>query len=136
MVVDGDVNVKGDLTVSGKITAPNVLTRYYESPELSIVSAGGRTLAHGLGVKPVIFQCAIICKTAEGGYDVGDETVVDCNLTESGFNRGISLVSDVVDIKIRYGQSANIFYLINKTTGTAFPISNAKWNFIVRAWSF
>jgi type 1 fimbria pilin len=133
---DGDLIVNGNVTVGGSLTAPNVLTKYYQSPEQTITSAGALTLAHGLGVEPVLIQVVLICKTAEQGYNVGDKLFANPG-REAGYNQGIAVVPDTTNLNIRFGQTGtNVFTGLNKTTGASVNFTNTKWNVIFRAWAF
>jgi hypothetical protein len=135
---DGDLVVNGNVTVSGNLTAPHVLAKYYESPEQTITSAGALTLAHGLGVEPVLIQVVLICKTAESGYNVGDKLFVNPNLTRSGTaNQGAVVVPDTTNLNIRFGAYAGYaFTCLDKNTGVAASVSNTKWKVVFRAWAF
>lgn len=131
--------VNGNVTVSGNLTALNVLAKYYQSPEQTITAAGALTLAHGLGVEPVLIQVVLICKTADAGYSVGDKLFVNPNLTRtSTYGQGVAVVPDATNLNIRFGNQAiyGTFTGLNKTTGAPIALANTKWNVIFRAWAF
>ncbi len=109
----------------------------YESPGQTITSAGALPLAHGLGIAPKLVQVWLKCLTAEGGYSIGDTlpTTVGIGLNASTPSSSTSIVPDSVNLNIRYSNAANVFGIINKTTGAYFGITNGNWNAIFRAWA-
>ena len=110
----------------------------YVSPEQTITASGGLTLTHGLGAAPKIYRCSLVCKTAEGGYSIGDvlEVPHTLDLTEPLTNsRGMSLVGDATNITIRFVSSTAVYAAINKANGSVLGLTNANWRLIVRAWA-
>lgn len=111
-------------------------TKVFESAQQTITAAGSLTLAHGLGVKPKLYQAYIVCQTAEGGYSIGDEVIVDPGWTaDASIGRGLSIVPDATNLNIRFGNNSQNFILVNKTTGANFNITNANWKLVIRAWA-
>jgi hypothetical protein len=117
----------------GSINAVSIgFSKFYESPQQTITSAGALTLAHGLGRKPVLVKYVLQCTSAEGGYSIGDE------LTEpqsDAANRGVSIVPDATNINIRFGSAASTFFAVRKSDGVSVSLVNASWRFVVRAWA-
>jgi len=107
----------------------------FTSSEQTITSAGSLTIPHGLSASPLLIQARLICKTAEIGYSIGDEVVLSMYGSDAVNSFGASVVIDTINIDIRYGSHANVFLLINKTTGAVSSITLANWKLIVRAWS-
>lgn len=132
---DGDLIVNGNLAVSGSVSAPNVLTKYYESAEQPITRGGSLSLTHGLGTAPLLVIGLLKCKTAEHGYSVGDVLVY--SLASSPWagvgHFGMAAVISATTIDLRYG--AQGITILNKTAGHNVYINTANWSFIVRAWA-
>lgn len=113
-------------------------TKEYVSTEQTIVAAELRTLPHNLGKAPSLFRAAVVCKTAEHGYSVGDVLEMQhvCDVSDStAAVRGMSLTSDGTNIYIRYIANTAVFQIINKTNGTTVAMTPANWRLIVRAWA-
>lgn len=122
--------------MGSRVDLPVALTRYFESAEQVITSAGSLTLAHGLGVKPTHFLGVIVCKTAEQGYSVNDEVPVPIwNFEIAATGTALQIVPDASNINVRYGSRANVFIVNNFTTGAQVALTNANWRLKVRAWA-
>jgi len=118
------------------LVSTSVFTESFTSAEQTITAAGALTLAHSLSASPSLVQARLICKTAEGGYSIGDEVIINPagNDIASAANRGIMLRPDATNMNIRYGADASPTAIIHNTTGGAFLITPANWKLIVRAW--
>ncbi|MFA5073119.1 MAG: hypothetical protein WC539_04405 [Nitrospirota bacterium] len=126
----------GDLTVGGvlsaqTISAPNVMTKYFESAELSLPSSSAVSTPHNLGSMPKLWKATIRCKTAELGYSIGDEV----DVTNGGFYNwyGYYTAADAINITWIVNGTMSI---INKT-GTSFAtgsVTPANWKLVLRAW--
>jgi hypothetical protein len=119
---------------------PNVIKKYYESPEQTITPGGSLMLAHGLGTEPKLIQVWLVCKTAEGGYSVGDKLPVEVTQiwwAGAYYQSGCSIVSNTTSLNIRFGSATygKVWGIPNKSTGAAFEITNANWKAIFRAWA-
>jgi hypothetical protein len=138
---DGGVaaaDLAASLDLSGKtLTLPAAntpaFTKNYTSTTQTITAAGTITLAHSLGGMPMLVVLRLRCTTAELGYSIGDEVVVDYAESNSA-DRGAAVTVDSTNIVLRYGANANTFVVLNKTTGVAAGITNASWAVIVYAW--
>ena len=107
----------------------------FESSQQTITAAGALTLAHSLGVKPKLYMAVIVCITAELGYSIGDEVIVNPSVHgSSAESRGLSLVPDATNINVRFG-SGTVMDIINKSNGNVGGITAANWKLIVRAWA-
>lgn len=107
----------------------------FESAQQTITAAGALTLAHGLGVSPKLYMAVIINQTAELGYSIGDEVLVNPSTHgSSAESRGLSLVPDATNINVRYA-AGTVMDIINKTTGAVGGITSANWKLVVRAWA-
>lgn len=116
----------------------SVLNKYFVSSEQTITAGGSLTIAHGLSEEPTLIQPYLICKTAEGGYSIGDKYIFTGAYqvaTASTVSFGASFVPDSTNINVRYGTFANIFSINNKTTGNTFNITPANWRLVIRAWA-
>lgn len=123
-----------DGVVTGLDLASDVPFRKgFTSTEQAITSAGTLSLVHGLGVKPSLTQCSLICKVAEFGYSIGDD--IDMPSGNAPTNRGIAVNRTVSAIEITFGNEAAALYYVNKTTGAATTLTNANWKLVVRAFA-
>ena len=113
--------------------ASGVFAKKFTSSEQAITSAGSLTIAHGLGVKPELTQCSLICKITEHGYAVDDD--IDLPTGWAQTLRGISINRDTTNIEVRFGTEAAALYYLNKTTGAPAYLTNANWRLIVRAYA-
>ncbi len=100
------------------------LSESFESSEIAIPSSDGYvTATHGLGSIPKLYSICLRCKTAEGGYSVGDEV----NLSIGSAYRTSTEVSFIASSSV---------ILYNKTTGTyGFTITNSNWKLVFRAFA-
>lgn len=139
-VADGSLtgtDIQDGSIANADLATPPAFTKSYTSPNQTITAAGALTLAHGMGVMPALVQARLKCLTAELGYSIGDEVMVDFFGGYQGGNTGqaLSVVPDATNLNIRYGGAANVFGLPNKTTGIIANATNANWAMIVRAWA-
>jgi hypothetical protein len=130
-MLEGDIdasNITGVLPVAnggtGSTTGAGVFTESFESSEIAIPSSDGYvTATHGLGSIPKLYSICLRCKTAEGGYSVGDEV----NLSIGNAYRTSTEVSFIASSSV---------ILYNKTTGTyGFTITNSNWKLVFRAFA-
>jgi len=124
----------GTVGESQMATGELPFSKSFISSEQTITSAGALTIAHSLGASPSLVQIRIICKTAELGYSIDDEAIINTAGDTSTVNRAMSVVPDSTNINIRYGSDAKPVYVVNKTTGGSGGVTNASWKLIVRAW--
>lgn len=111
-----------------------VLTKYYESPEQTIGSAGARSFPHGLGVVPKLWQAFLVCKVAEAGFSIGDVIIANMG-PDAAVSTGVSIFPNATNIDLRYGANGTVFLAANKTSGAAATLTNSSWALIVRAWA-
>lgn len=115
-----------------------VFSESFESAEQTITTNGTLSIAHGLSAKPPLLQAVIICKTAEAGYAVGNELVINNGFGPLGSDdssRNINMFADATNIEIKYANSAQVFAVMNKVSGNFGTLSNGNWRLIVRAWA-
>ena len=121
-----------------KLTVALPFTKEYVSAEQTITAAGALTLAHGLGATPKLTQCSFVCKTADGGYSIGDVVdymTFDYFATGGPGVIGVAVVRGAANIEVRYSSNPNVFVLIHKTTGAVHIPTLASWRLVVRAWA-
>lgn len=111
----------------------NLAATTFQSAEQTITQAGSLTLAHGLSAQPKKYGIFLICKTAELGYAVGNETIINPGIGIPTDDGGVSIVPDATNLNIRYGNDTNVFAVVNKDTGTVTRITPANWKAIFRA---
>lgn len=124
----------------GKVTLVNNVLPFssiYESSAQTITSAGLLTLPHGLGVKPKLFMTYLKCLVPEQGYLVGDEVNMNTTYhsTSGADSYGVSITYDTTNLYIKYASTANVFVALSKTTGNGNNLTNANWQFFIRAWA-
>lgn len=113
-----------------------VFTDSYDSGNQTITAAGSLTLAHSLGAKPKLVQCILKCTTAEDGYSIGDEVIINAGIVgdDETVSRGVSVVPDATNLNIRFGSATNTFMVLNKSSGGRESITNSNWAIIFKAW--
>lgn len=111
-------------------------SREYDSGDLTITSGGAHTLTHGLGGVPRSVVVIAKCASAEGGYEIGEEAPIGAgeNSDTSSTGRGVSIIQNATQIKVRFGNDTNAFIVINATSGDRAQITNTNWRLIVRAY--
>lgn len=112
----------------------------YESAETA-VPAEDTTVewTHGLGQEPDLIRVFLRCKTAVGGYAVGDE--VDVTPFRDASNRTLSIWSNSTKIGFRGsgdGSVTTIFTLVYRNNVGAFAVSagSSDWKLVVRGFVF
>ncbi|ESZ63773.1 hypothetical protein NL532_00130 [Mesorhizobium sp. C120A] len=111
------------------------LQGFYESPQQTITAGGLLTLAHGLAAKPKLCIPVLQCTTADQGYAIGDELVVNPNFSATDpSGRGLSIVPTATTLLVRIGNDSFAYTIIRKDTGGVGSIVNASWKLVMRAW--
>lgn len=118
--------------ITAQVTTP-AFTKSFASSQQTITSAGALTLAHSLGTTPTLVQVSLVCQTGEFGYTAGDILVI--SLEQLTTSHGVSVVVDATNLNVRYGGNANVFNILNKTTGVAAVITLANWRAVFRCWA-
>mgnify|MGYP000704182502 CR=1 FL=1 len=106
----------------------------FESTEQTITAAGSLTIPHGLGVQPKNILAWVINTTADLNYSVGDLVYVDTTSQDATTATGVSIVPDATNLNIRFGSNANVFTLLDKTTGNVSGITASSWNVVFKCW--
>lgn len=123
--------LKGD----GTWSAAGLFTAAFTSSGQTITAGGSLQFAHGLGAAPELIQLRLKCTTADLGYSVNDEVIMNNGMqdgpgaAQSGF--GASVIPDATNINIRFGTGIT---LLRKDTGLLGQIDVSDWQLIVRAW--
>lgn len=126
-------------TDTGRVITPAGLagalgfSKQYVSTGQTITAAGSLTLAHGLAAQPKLLSVYLSCTSADLNYSSGDEVFVPFMGDDN--SRGVSVVPDATNLNVRYGSAANVFALLDKTTGGIAAIDATKWVCIFVAWA-
>lgn len=108
---------------------------YFESAAQTLTAAGALTIAHGLGRKPILVIGVLKNAIAEQNYSIGDEFFIPLGAPDNGATQGIAVIPDATNLNVRFANNANMFNVINKTTGALAAITNANWTLLLRAWA-
>lgn len=102
-------------TATGKLTAG--------TPAIQIPYALSATVtqAHGLGVRPKLFDYVFECLDAELGFAIGDLVLLSPGAVET--------LADATSVTLIV--SSNVIWLTNKTTYAAGAVTPAKWKLTV-----
>lgn len=122
-----------DLTINNTASS-GAFTASFISANQVITSAGALTLAHGLGGIPTLMMLYLVNTAAELGYSIGDRAPSHCNAVDAVDSYGAAVIPDATNLVIRYGSNANVFRVLNKTTGTSTTITAASWQCVFQAW--
>lgn len=129
----GQVLTSNGAGVDPTFQSSSGFTKYAQTADQTITSAGALTIAHGFGTTPLLVQPFLKNTTAEQGFSIGDITPA---VLPAVSNQGATITFDSTNIYVRYGSAAsNTFPLTNKTTGATTQIINTNWSFFLRAWA-
>lgn len=111
---------------------------YMQTADQTITSAGSLTIAHGLGRTPVFVQAFLKNVTTEAGYSAGDLISVPISICRQDFgggmvNCGATITADAANLYVMFGSAPYAFFVGDKALGTAYPVTNTKWRYFVRA---
>jgi hypothetical protein len=127
-MLDGDIDLTSQTTgvlpvANGGTGGSSLLfSESFESDEITYTDAAQSVeVSHGLSSVPKIFQFVARCKTADGGYAVGDELDFSApkyvNATKIGF--------------VTFGA----LYFPNKSNSAGFNPAASKWKLVLRAFA-
>lgn len=107
----------------------------FVSAEQTITAGGSLSLPHNLGVTPEFVRGHLICKTAEGGWAVGERYEISFSITDLASNGGCASWSDATNVNFQFGLKANVFDIIRRsaTAGQTFSITPANWRLVLKA---
>jgi microcystin-dependent protein len=117
----------------GQGTGGGGSTLTYTSPDQTISQNGSLTLAHGLGIKPVLVTLILKCTSADANYSPGDEVFASPLASDASTGYGIAIRADSTNLYIKFPNS-NSFGVPDLSTGATTTINIAKWSLVVRAW--
>ncbi len=106
------------------------LASAYATDEKTLTNGATTTVAHRLKSPPFQMWGVLICKTAELGYAVGDETPIPG--FEDASDYGVSLSCDATNIYATAGASGVRLMRRSAPIGEFATITNANWRLIVR----
>lgn len=110
--------------------SPVPFSREFESGIQSYALNTEFAIAHGLGVKPRFWQFYGRCLTAEFGYSIGDDVIPAPSGT--GPNTGWTARPDATNMNVH--TSSTNFEVIRQDNGASQQVTEANWDFFVRAW--
>lgn len=132
----GTINVSSGFYLNGTqlFAVGNFVGSVYDSGVQALPSLGSAvSLTHGLGAAPKFAEIILQNVTAEAGYSTGDQVV--CPREVDAVGRGLFWAVDNANTtQIRIINAANAISVPNKTTGAVVAITQANWNYIVRAY--
>lgn len=103
-------------------------TGTYTSTAQTITSSSMLTLQHGLGVKPTKHEVFLICTTADGTWEVGDEMFA--SLSSSSRENTVSY--DATNVYMNFSDQAACFLAAPEGGGALVLLVNSKWDLYVR----
>lgn len=110
----------------------DILDRYV-SPAQTYAKGDGGAVNHGLSNKPDFLFAFIRCKSAEWGYQVGDEVMVSTGTDSSGGGTtGISVFATTSQIRWQIA-SNGILVVRRDSPGAVALASDANWDLVVKA---
>lgn len=110
--------------------------RIYVSADQSITAGGLLTLAHGLGVPPLLIQRELVCVTAEVGYSVGDAVIDIMGPYKAEVpGSGTAVTWTSTNVLVRYGSQTVPLYVLHKSTGVLASITLANWRYRIKAFA-
>lgn len=132
--VAGNTKTTGSATVGSLIVGSSTLfnTGTFESVEQAIPGNGNMlTVAHGLGGLPRFTTVSLRCKTAEYGWAVDDEILLN-SISIISNNHGVTTAVNNANFKlVQYGS----IYIHGFTAGSSVSaITASKWRLVFRAW--
>lgn len=107
---------------------------YFASAAQVITAGGLLTLPHSMSAVPKLIRCYIKCTATDLGYAVDDLLEIGAPMSGAG-GRGVSIVFDVTNLVIRFGNDAQSIECLVKGTGAPGAITNAKWQAFFCAWA-
>lgn len=132
----GVVRVVNYMRADGSAVAGGggLFTEQYESPAQTIVYDSNYTLSHGLSGTPKLVQAVVKCTSADAGFSVGDELMLNGNLfytSNSLFSSGVATVATATQIKARINNNITVN---NFSTSARGQLTPANWDLYFRAF--
>ena len=102
----------------------------FESADQTVAVDTELDVAHGLGKRPSLVQIVLKCTTAEIGFSIDDEVIV--NLAQSTTaDRSYTIFTDATNVSIVQGAG---ILLIGRSTLNTATLTPGSWRWVVRAW--
>lgn len=113
---------------SGNLLMNGGITRFKSAAQAVRTTSGTTEVAHGGPRVPDFVRAVLQCKTAEGGYAVGDEVeIVTINSTDEA-----TVMANATNVGYVQGRAAATA-IVHKTTGAAFQVTTANWDLFLYA---
>lgn len=126
----------GSLVRTGGVNAKPAATGQspiFVSTQQAFVAGSSLVLAHGLGAQPTEVFFEFVCKSAAGGYAVGDRVLMPSSTAahdENYTNTGFSVSVDATNIRVHF--ATNGIPLTAKGGGPVFFVGGSQFDVIVR----
>ena len=102
----------------------------FESSTQTVTADTKLDIAHGLGVRPKLWQVIMKCNSTDQGYAAGDEILINTTMN-SETDQGVVAFADATNITMIQAFTIRVVNLSSFHTG---GIDVTKWNYIARAW--
>lgn len=119
-----------DPTAAADGTALGAGVVVVESTPAAFVANSAYSLTHGLGALPRLWTATLRCTTAEFGYLVDDEILVDNNYISDNFKGGLAW-ANATTVGVAFRSAP---YIVAKAGGSAAAITPASWSVVLRAF--
>lgn len=130
---EAEAGTDNDQLMSALRVAQAIDYRRFTSSAQTITSGALRTIAHGLSGTPGFVSYRLKCTSADAGYSVNDEIIVDPNGSNATNNRYSTPRVDGTNIYVRFSSDVSAFAAGNKSTGAVVGLDNSKWRLYVEA---
>lgn len=114
-------------------------SKEYTSAGQPIVPSSVVTLTHGLGTNPKLITAYLQCTSPNLNYAVGDKVCVPIGVIWPGADAnttGISVHFTPTSLSLAFAPRAGgTFFILDKTSGTLTPITNASWQLYIKAFA-
>jgi hypothetical protein len=111
-------------TTGGQLSIPVGIVPAFDSGEQAVATNADTNVSHGLGRVPSAWQVILRNKTAELGYSIGDEALVDHET-----NAGVYVSSTVIGVVFTATPT-----VMARNTHAQSTITAGNWKVIFRAW--
>ena len=108
-------------------------TEQYISPTTAIIAGGAYQFPHGLSQTPKLVFAKLINVTAQGGYRHEDE--VFFFVEHQGGSRGMSVIADTINIRVRLGRRDRPLLLVHFNNGGTITTIPNRWQFQIHAYT-
>ncbi|MEH6525909.1 MAG: hypothetical protein V7723_07525 [Sneathiella sp.] len=123
------------LLTDGSANLVNTFHGEFTSPPQTISNAGDFDLPHGLGGFSTALVAFLICTTDSEGFVAGEKIPVALGHQSSSVPNSITLIETATNIKGQFAAYTEPFIIPHATTGANASLTNANFDFYVRAWA-